>query len=180
MFIFAHLGIGSKLARPWRDGVSRPALFVGTILPDLIDKPLYYGLVLATGRRGAELGMIAGTRSFAHTALFLALLLAAAYAIPRRRRVLAALAIGVATHLLLDNVGDVLLGDRSRSAFRAMTWPGHGLQFPVNPYASLGAHLEHALLAPILACEAIGIVILLGDYWKCRRAYAIKGRTSRR
>ena len=49
MFIFGHLGIGSKMVYPWRKQITRGALLVGTVLPDLIDKPLYYGEALFIG-----------------------------------------------------------------------------------------------------------------------------------
>src|SRR4051812_43545813 len=104
MFVFGHLGIGSKLATPWAQGLPRRWLLVGTLLPDLIDKPLYYGLSFATGKSGTDLGLISGTRTFGHTALFLVLL--ALGSIIRRSRILAALALGTATHLLIDNFGD--------------------------------------------------------------------------
>jgi hypothetical protein len=44
MFALGHLGIGKKLAaRPFRrfSPTDRRAFFVGALLPDLIDKPLY-------------------------------------------------------------------------------------------------------------------------------------------
>jgi hypothetical protein len=82
VFLFAHLGIGVRSIR-WIEGLSRKGtrallpiapLFLGTLLPDLIDKPLYYGLSWLTGLRGAELGVIAGTRSFGHSWILLLLL----------------------------------------------------------------------------------------------------------
>src|SRR6267143_777482 len=56
MFVFGHLGVGSwVIARRVRAEQLAWVLF-GTLLADLIDKPLYYALVLATGRHGAALG----------------------------------------------------------------------------------------------------------------------------
>lgn len=166
MFVFGHLGIGSTIAKPWSRGISRRVLLLGTILPDLIDKPTYYLLVLFTGKHSQELGMLAGTRLFGHTALFLALLLAAAFFWKRRRALFAALALGVATHLLLDNVADALLGDHSRSALIAMTWPWFGWNFPAIPFHSIGAHLRHSFDPRLLACEGLGLVLLAWDFWR--------------
>ena len=103
MFVFGHVGIGSWLARP----LARPGelrwLVLGTLLPDLLDKPLYYGLVLATSRRAADLGLISGTRTFGHTLLAALLVLLAV-----RGRRGAMVALGMATHLLLDLGGDLV------------------------------------------------------------------------
>jgi hypothetical protein len=72
MMIFGHLGIGLRLARPF--SVPPGWLLLGTLLPDLLDKTTYYGLSVALGARGADLGLISGTRTFGHTAAFLLLL----------------------------------------------------------------------------------------------------------
>src|SRR5687767_3274929 len=98
MFVFGHLGIGKTIADPTLRRYSLPLapLFIGSLLPDLIDKPLYYGLVALTGKRGAELELIHGTRTFGHTALLLLLILM------WKRPVVRALALGVLTHIALD------------------------------------------------------------------------------
>ena len=74
MFVLGHLGVGKKLAaRPYRQfsRLDKRAFFVGALLPDLIDKPLYYVPAWLTGRRGAAAGILSGTHLFAHTGLFL-------------------------------------------------------------------------------------------------------------
>ena len=58
MFVFGHLGIGYKLASPWSRRLSKRLILLGTVLPDLIDKPVYYGLSWWTGKSGAALGLI--------------------------------------------------------------------------------------------------------------------------
>ncbi|MDE2510595.1 MAG: metal-dependent hydrolase, partial [Elusimicrobia bacterium] len=131
MFPLGHLGLGLQTAKPFRRDRPLKPLLLGTLLPDLIDKPLYYGLSLATGHSGADLGLIAGTRSFGHTVLFTAALAALARA--RRSKTLAALALGSATHLLLD-----LITDMSESGFdgprlmsqsvKTLVWPLMGVQ----------------------------------------------------
>jgi hypothetical protein len=73
MLFLAHAGIGEKLVSPWSRRL--PATMVawvvlGTLLPDFVDKPHYYALSWATGMRGEALGLICGTRTIGHTALF--------------------------------------------------------------------------------------------------------------
>src|SRR5262245_35432229 len=103
MFVLGHLGIGSWIAARRVRAGQRGWLLFGTRLPDLIDKPLYYALSLATGRHGRELGLISGTRTFGHTLLLVAVLW---ILLPRRAGT--PLALGMLTHLGLDELGDLL------------------------------------------------------------------------
>jgi hypothetical protein len=163
VFAFGHLGLGKKVAvRPYR-GFSRRekgAFFLGALLPDLLDKPLFYIPFWLTGRRGAEAGILSGTHLFAHTGLFLLALLLAARV--TRSGLLRAIAIGVATHLALDCVAlSMGLG--------TLLWPLLGWRFPAFPFRGLGQHLA-TILSPItLGGELIGAAILLWDWWKARR-----------
>src|SRR4051812_44623567 len=104
MLPFAHLGIGSTMAAPWSRDLPKRALLLGTLLPDLIDKTLYYSLYLATGQWGEKLGLIAGTRTFGHSGLFL--IAVTALALFRGSRTAVALGLGILTHLLLDVAAD--------------------------------------------------------------------------
>src|SRR4051812_48147673 len=107
MFVFGHLGIGSKMISPWTKNLSRPMVLLGTLLPDLIDKPLYYLKVLFFGIESTTLPLISGSRTFAHTALFLIAL--SIVGIVRRSRTLAAICLGVGTHFILDGWSDHFL-----------------------------------------------------------------------
>jgi hypothetical protein len=168
MFLFGHLGIGSKIVSPLTRGLPRSAVLWGAILPDLIDKPLYYGLSFLTGKRGEALGMISSTRTFAHTGLFLLLL--TLIAIFKRSRVFAALALGVASHLVLDSwTGLVLFRDQPKLFHRVVLWPFFGTQFPVIPYQNLSEHLSILAQPVLIWAEIIGAAILAWDYWKKRR-----------
>jgi len=171
MFVFGHLGIGLKLASPWRKGLSRRLILLGTILPDLIDKPLYYGLSWMTGKSGADLGMIAGTRSFGHTAVALLLMTLTAFIF--RIRWLAAISIGVATHLLLDNLGDRLLLGRD-ATIRALAWPFMGWQFPPYPFHDMHQHLGQITEPYFLITEIAGFLFLCWEYWKYRKIRRIR------
>ncbi|HVU51459.1 MAG TPA: zinc dependent phospholipase C family protein [Polyangia bacterium] len=163
MFALGHLGLGKKVAaRPFRR-FSRPerrAFFLGALLPDLIDKPLFYIPFWLSGRRGAALGLLSGTHLFAHTGLFLLGLVLAAV-VTRSPRV-RAVAIGVATHYLLDVVGlSMGLG--------TLLWPFLGWRFPVYPFANLGEHLTTILNPVTLAGELLGGAVLCWDYLRARR-----------
>ena len=160
MFALGHLGIGKKIAaRPYgrfAHGEKR-AFLLGALLPDLIDKPLFYVPFWLTGARGE---ILSGTHLFAHTALSLLLLVAVARL--TRARFVGAVAIGVATHFVLDCVGlSMGLG--------TLLWPLFGWHFPAYPFKSLGHHLATILNPITLAGELVGAAILLWDWRRARR-----------
>lgn len=163
MFALGHLGLGKRIAaRPYRrfSRDERRAFFLGALLPDLIDKPLFYIPFWMTGRRGVWLS---GTHLFAHTGLFLLalVLVAGVTGSPRAR----ALAIGVATHFVLDCVG-LSMG------LSTLLWPFLGLRFPAFPFANLGQHLATVLNPITLAGEVFGGAILWWDWRRARRPAA--------
>jgi hypothetical protein len=141
-------------------------LVVGGLLPDLIDKPLYYGLVLATGKRGAELGLISGTRTFGHTGLHL-LFWIGLWAI-RRTPALAAMAWGVASHLLLDNIGDLFGEHVGPTAFDALMFPLYGAHFPIAFFKSIKEHLLSIKNVYIAGGELGGAALLIWSWARKR------------
>jgi hypothetical protein len=162
VFALGHLGLGKKIAaRPFRrfSRAEKRAFFLGALLPDLVDKPLFYIPFWLTGGRSAA-GIVSGTHLWTHTGLFLAALTGAAL-ITRSRR-LRALAVGVATHFALDCVGlSMGLG--------TLLWPLLGWHFPAFPFRGLGQHLA-TILSPItLAGEVIGAAILFWDWRRSRQ-----------
>lgn len=173
MFILGHLGIGSRLGAlvpRVRAAHAQRWLVLGTLLPDLVDKPLYYGMKLATGRDGAELGLISCTRTIGHSALFALLVWLALRAVGRRGAALALLA-GMATHWLLDLGGD-LTGYLARalglttapaglSSLRALLFPLMGGHFAVSPFHSARDHLTSLAQTYTLAGELVGGVLLV-------------------
>ena len=163
MFALGHLGIGKKLAgRPFRhfSPAAKRAFFVGALLPDLIDKPLYYIPAWVTGRHGSAAGILSGTHLFAHTGLFLAVLAVAGRL--TRSRPLQALAIGVATHLALDGVGLSM-------NWGTLLWPLFGWHFPTYPFKNLTEHLWTIFNPITFLGEVLGAAILWSDYRKTRR-----------
>jgi membrane-bound metal-dependent hydrolase YbcI (DUF457 family) len=161
MLPLGHLGIGLQVARPFRRGLPLKPLLLGTLLPDLIDKPLYYGLSFATGRRGLDIGLISGTRTFAHTILFTAAL--GILAASRRSKLFAALALGSATHLILDVVTDVFTR-RSDYSLSVLAWPLLGWQFPGYTYSGIGEHLGQFREPFFIYAEVIGAILLFVEW----------------
>ncbi len=154
MFVLGHLGIGSRLLFKLRRKLPPKWLYLGCLLPDLIDKPLYYGL-------HGVWPLITGTRSFGHAGLFLlTLLLAAAIA---RRPWAWAIAAGVATHFALDIAGELVTGaEPDSSIWLAVFFPALGVRFPVAHFTSLLEHLGVSVQSGyVVAGEILGGLILL-------------------
>ncbi len=176
MFVLGHIGIGRKLAAPWARGLPALPLVLGTLLPDLLDKSLYYGLSWARGLVADELGLISGTRTIGHTGFFLLGL--STFALLRRSRGGAALALGVATHLFLDNLLDLMGGGNvfQNGAAVALFFPVLGFRFPVTPHGGLGEHGRSLVRPEIIFSEILGLILLSGDLWKAIR---LSGRSAR-
>ncbi len=121
-------------------------------MPDLIDKPLYYSGISP---------FFSCTRTVGHTGLLVLAVLVAARL--RRSSTLAALGIGMLTHLLLDNAL-ALFSTGDHSAWMAMTWPLNPFvhQFPT----SLGRHLRDLWNPPIVVSEIVGLALFT---WEARR-----------
>jgi len=146
VFLLAHLGIGLGLA--WLLAWKSPARFdyrlvlFGSILPDLIDKPLGYALGLET-------------RIWSHTFVFLFAILALSFA--PRLWILRFVGFGVATHLLVDRIWEMPW---------VVLYPAYGWSF--HP-ASLDAErwIETLLHDPLVqAGEVVGALILLVFAWR--------------
>jgi len=148
MYTLGELGIGLGLA--WlatyrgRDAIDFRLVLLGSILPDIIDKPL-----------GALLHLEA--RLWAHTLLFLAAILLLSR-VPWTRW-LAWVGFGVAVHLLVD-----LMWDQPYVAL----WPLYGWGFPPGDQ-SLGGYWETLLRNPYVQFgEITGGLILGATAWRYR------------
>jgi hypothetical protein len=163
MFVFAHTGIGNAVVRSWRRDLSRGMVLIGALLPDLIDKPVYYGVSLLAPAQPMLQAVISGTRTFAHTALFVGLI--AGVAIALRSKAIAALALGVTTHLVLDAIGDSFGPDVGDDMLTTILWPILGWHFPQTARASLVGHLSVYATTPFfLAGEILGATLLLLEF----------------
>ena len=169
MWIFGHLGLGSKLATPFSKRLPYLWLLLGTLVPDLIDKPLYYALHFMTGLSGDALGLISCTRTVGHTGILLGLVLL--LALFKKSKVLAAIGLGMATHLMLDGMQDrwnLSHGSPGPSAtLLAVTFPYFG-KFAAMPFNNLNDHLHTGTQPFIVIAEVAGFLILLWDYYKRR------------
>ena len=161
------MGIGTRLLGRFRERLPARWLVLGCLLPDLIDKPLFYGLLWT---RGHPDPLIAGSRSIGHSGLFLAVLLASA--LVSRRAVAWAVFAGVVTHLLLDVTGELVTGARPESSiWLAILFPLLGWRFPKANFLTVLEHLRlNAESAYVVGGEIAGGAILFSAWWKRRAA----------
>ncbi|WP_144905886.1 metal-dependent hydrolase [Halobellus captivus] len=131
MFPIGHFALGYLAValvrrirdRPLPDGWLLGAVFVGSQLPDLIDKPLTYYGVLESGR------------SFGHSLLVMGPVLIALLVVARRRgygEASVALVVASLAHFVGDTYRIVLAGEWN--ALRFLLWP----VFPPIDYPSDG------------------------------------------
>ncbi len=175
MLFLGHWGVGRVLARPflpraWKSPQSQPRTFlflgVGTLLPDLIDKPLYYA------NRWLELGLdwCTCTRTLGHTGLLALAVIGVAIALRDRRGVL--VSVGMATHLLLDAVGDGMSASAAASdssAQLALLYPIWRDHFGIMPFETLSHHAESVLRPYTVIGEVAGALVIARDRLRNRR-----------
>lgn len=155
MFILGHLGIGRALVAPWRTRYAAGWLALGMLLPDLIDKPLFYAHVFE---------IVSCTRTFGHTLIVTGGLLAVG--VWSRRPALVALGLGSSTHLLLDGLLEGFAPDGA--LVRAAGWPlSHFVDLRSR---TLGEHLDGLLTPRVLASEAVGLLLLVWQWRGARRS----------
>jgi membrane-bound metal-dependent hydrolase YbcI (DUF457 family) len=142
MLLFAHVGLALATARLY-SRLDLLFLALGSILPDIIDKPLGL-LVFGSPNMG---------RTFAHTLLFLLIL--AAISLRLRDIRLASLTWGVFIHLILDSMWNSPV---------ILLWPLLG-GFPSAPYLDTLSYLQILLSGleepGILIPELLGLGYIL-------------------
>jgi hypothetical protein len=122
-------------------------ILVGTVLPDLIDKPIFFVLSRGFPTDGWE----AGKRGFAHTLVFLSLLAIISRA--KKSPALWALTAGTATHLGLDVISKSTAGrSTALGSLRVLFWPFAGWSFPTLSHGMHGVAIG--------AFELIGLGLL--------------------
>lgn len=172
MFVFGHLGIGSGLVLLAKRDLPLGGVLAGTLAPDFVDKPLFYGLVRTRLLPEAACAMLRGTRTIGHTLLAAALVALVALALrPERRAWFAGVALGMISHDALDVVSDVVASVHlhvpftfaGSGAWRAALFPlagtpfGTSLQFDFLQHflASLKLHLATEILGGTLLAAGI-------------------------
>lgn len=168
------MGIGRRLVAPWAEGLPWWPVYLGTVLPDLIDKPLYHLGVFITGRQGQALGLISGTRTFGHTTVLV--LLVALFAAWRGSAIAKALALGMASHLVLDTIGDFFNQFAPHLPYRngptggieAVLWPLLGWHFPTARMPTFSTYVGASFSYVNVIAEVIGAALLVAD-WRLRR-----------
>lgn len=151
--IFWHVG-GTILAFRYvfRDpGVDLRFLAIGSVLPDLLDKPL--GTILFAGT--FESGQI-----FGHSLLFSSLLMVAVLAGTRRgtrRKRLMAVAIGSLFHLILDGMWTVK---------ETFLWPAFGWEFPPGPESYWTGLIERLVSDPLIIVQEVAGLAYLIYLWR--------------
>ena len=130
-------------------------ILIGSILPDIIDKPLGTMLLRETLSNG---------RVFSHTIVFLGLLgLAGLYQYHRSSRSwLLALALGTGAHLVLDSMWQWP---------RTLLWPAYGLAFERADVSGwMQGLLQELMTNPaVYVPEIIGVVVLGWFGWSLLR-----------
>lgn len=160
MLLFAHPGITLGAATIIADAVNRKPswfaslsryldirwLLVGSLLPDIIDKPVGQYFFRDTFDNG---------RIFAHTLLFLIVISAAGFYLLKksRRTWLLALAAGTFAHLILDEMWQTPV---------TLFWPVLGFSFPKEELEGWAGNIWKALFSDprVYVPELIGLALL--------------------
>jgi inner membrane protein len=156
MIFFGHLGIttgivkgyeyvtGKKLHRQSID-IDYRFVFLGAILPDVIDKPIGMFLFRNTFHN---------SRLFAHTLIFSLILIFAGWLFLKRKRNNRILTLGICSliHLLLDSMWLYP---------QTLFWPFISLTFPARPNGDwIAEDMQHLLSDPFyMGAEIVGFVI---------------------
>lgn len=161
MLLFAHPGITLGAATILADAVNRKPswfaslshyldirwLLVGSLLPDIIDKPVGQYIFRDTFNNG---------RIFAHTLLFLIVISVIGFFIYKRQRHtwMLALAAGTLTHLILDEMWLTPV---------TLFWPVLGFSFPRVELTGWARSIWETLFSDprVYIPEIIGLVVLL-------------------
>lgn len=152
MFVLGHIGIGRALSGPKARALPVAVFCLGAMLPDVIDKPLYYAHLSE---------FVSCTRTFGHTGLFAVAVAAVAFVTRSRSGI--ALAIGTATHPALDAFLDFFSPGPS-STWIAFSWPFLHQRFSSYLFETPLDQLMALARVQVIACELIGGWLLWREY----------------
>ncbi len=157
-------GAAARWERPWIDRlagwVDIRVLLIGSLLPDIIDKPL--GMLFLAGT-------FSNGRIFAHTLIFLAILSAGGWLLyrARHRTWLLALAFGTLTHLVFDQMW---LNPRT------LLWPAYGWSFARGDLSDWLPHIFGELYKDpaVYIWELAGLIVLVWFAWLVLRRHKVR------
>jgi membrane-bound metal-dependent hydrolase YbcI (DUF457 family) len=176
MIFFGHIGITLLLVflifTFLKEKIDYRLLVVGAILPDLIDKPIGHYLFYSTFQNG---------RIFAHSVLFILLLVMLAVFIERKYRFMgiSVLAMGAIAHITEDQIWSEPV---------TALWPLLGWAFPRLDLLDYSGYIWYVLLHEPSAYlpEIVGLAIIAGFIWRFglyrperAKAFLKTGRLSR-
>ena len=157
MFVLGHVGIGRAIVGARARALPFVAFAIGAMLPDIVDKPLYYS--------GLAPDFFSCTRTLGHTGLFAGLLIAVGLA--RRSRVCLAAGIACLTHAALDFALD-LRAPWPGSTAVAFLWPFYSTHFFVFHFDSPADQIFRLWRPDIVLTETIGLGCLIWEYVRRR------------
>lgn len=163
MLPLGHMGIGIVMLWPLVSSLSVRWVFLGTLLPDLIDKPLFYGATFLQQQFGFEIFRVPGTRTAGHTGIFLFLIMVMGFRV--KSAPLMAISLGMVSHLILDVMGDSLeLFDQAATA-KAILYPFLGTDFSSVKPPTVATHLADSVRTYyVWTSEVLGSVLLAVFY----------------
>jgi len=134
-------------------------LITGSLLPDIIDKPL--GMVFLRDS-------LSSGRVFCHTLVFLILITLAGFYLYRRygKTWMLTLSFGTFTHLILDRMWE---------SPQTLLWPLYGLSFPKAALAGWLSNIIHALftIPEVYVPEIIGVAVIIWFMWVLLRSRTV-------
>ena len=163
MYPIAHVGIGSLIILKSHfkkcTGIKLTPLFFGTLLPDLIDKPIFYfGKYLQVFNYSVL--PAAGSRNYSHTILFSTIFFGISARL--RSKVLLAISLGVISHQLIDVLSDIIIAwDIKAIPLKLIFWPLYGTGFQKASFANFSEHLKFWVSPYELIGEAVGLICLI-------------------
>lgn len=157
MLPLGHMGIGILMASPLIIGLSMRWVLLGTVLPDLIDKTLYYGSELF------HLNWVQGTRTLGHTGILLFLI--GGVGVYRGSARWVAVSIGMVTHLILDVLGDSFELFDQAATVKAILYPLLGTGFNALKPVSVASHVALSMRTYyVWTSELLGVFLLFIYY----------------
>jgi membrane-bound metal-dependent hydrolase YbcI (DUF457 family) len=172
MYPLGHLGIGTWiLPARIRDSLRWPWFAFGCLLPDLLDKPIFVVARIVRHAGPISLAALHTSRLFGHSLFFLGMLVLVTAAFPRAKWA-RAVTWGVATHLVLDLIPDLISGSRLQWP-TWLLWPIFRWHFPFDTQRIVVAGFDFEGLVYLLG-EAVGAALLAMHYARRRRAGAFR------